>query len=636
MISVILKDMDNNIIRRTDDINPEVFYVPAEIREEVSEINNKNFLNALPYGITVSSVIDEGKDFLIQFINQNALNYIKADLSEVLGRYFLELCPDWEDYGFFDIWREVYFTKEPKKFREELYFEDVLVAAVIHSVFIVGGLIYQTFVDATDEFILNQCRMESIENSYLSVGFVQNNKWVYGNKVFCESNNLTKDNVGTFPFDLNNLKTLSTSKEELKQILNEVLNRERYFFSDDIQVQIGNRELWLRQFVSPVTYNNAPAIQIAAFFINEEKQMEEKILQMEHTLKTIQKLGKLAIGHREETFVKWSDEIYNIFEVSPEEKIFDINHVKKSKIPIHYASFIPFILKRDLMKLKRTIMKNISQSDKNFEVSFRIRTGKGNIKTILFKLTTFLSEKNSLKGIGILQDVTNETNDKNELQSILNEFEETMQDLQALQEKYRQDINEKNTLISNAHKEIENNLKMILDILTYDSEINSDDYENVIKSTQNRINSLALIHNQLFKSEDMVHIRGNEYITSLVNYILESYSSNIQLVTDLDDLYFDMDIMALLSLIINESVSNSIEHGFPNGEEGSIFISLKENNGMITFIVGDNGVGFPKNFNLNESKHIGLSTIEKSVKQMNGTFSFYNDNGSKLKVEFKN
>lgn len=630
MITFVIEDMVGNLIKKIEDFHSSNLFKYSEKREDVPEVSNKSFMDALSYGINIQSPVNGGMDFLIHFFNKYTLDALGCKLEDAQGRYYSEFSPIWEKLGFVDIWREVCRTEEPMKVKQLIYVEDVLVSACIYNFFYLNGKVYQTFTDATDLFVLDQCNKESIENSFLSVGIVQDNKWVYGNKVFCETNNVDKENVGEFPFDLNMIISSSTDKNELKNILVDILNRKRFFFSGDIKVNIKGKEIWLRQFITPTTYNNLSAIQIAALIITEEKNRENEILRLDKHLRTLQKLSKLTIGHLYDGKIHWSDEVYDIFEVPISEQIFDVDNFDNPYD--HYKIFLKFLLKNDFLKLKHEIIKSKKENDYNeFNVTCKIRTGRGNIKT-LFLHITILSRSPKLEGIGYIQDITEEVNREAELKNILYEYENLVSDLTEFKKELELNIKEKNLLLDEFNFGVKNNLNIIFNLLDLDIPVNSKDLNSIIDITKDRINLAAIVLEKGFISENLHEINFKDSLSYVINYLLKLYGSKISINADIEEIYFSNDKVILLGLILNEclkGIFNSISY------KVLLIISLSvSDDGTITFLVRSDSLNFSdiSDTNLTNAELIVLNNF---VDQLGGNYSVFKDSGFVLKIQFR-
>jgi len=207
------------------------------------------------------------------------------------------------------------------------------------------------------------------------------------------------------------------------------------------------------------------------------------------------------------------------------------------------------------------------------------------------------------------------------------------------EEKIKQSLNEKNILLKEIHHRVKNNLQIISSLLNLQSNyLEDDNAKSLFKETQNRIKTLALVHEKLYKSKDVEYVDLNEYITSIVDLL--SYSFNKEYIKvnynlNVDDLEkFDIEKAIPCGLIINEILSNAYKYAFPEKLNGEISIELKKTDNKCIFIISDNGVGMPKHFDANNSNTLGLELIHSLVEQLDGTIKISSKNGTKFHLEF--
>jgi two-component sensor histidine kinase len=148
---------------------------------------------------------------------------------------------------------------------------------------------------------------------------------------------------------------------------------------------------------------------------------------------------------------------------------------------------------------------------------------------------------------------------------------------------------------------------------------------------------MALIHERLYKSENLSRIKACEYIKNLTEYLESTFiaqSGNIEMKTEVDDVYLSLDVAIPCGLIINELVSNSMKHAFKDRKKGKLFVQLKFFEGKnLRLVVKDNGVGIPKLSN-NENSSLGLQLVDLLVKQINGKINIDNSEGTKFEITF--
>lgn len=198
------------------------------------------------------------------------------------------------------------------------------------------------------------------------------------------------------------------------------------------------------------------------------------------------------------------------------------------------------------------------------------------------------------------------------------------------EERITQSLKEKEVLLKEVHHRVKNNMQVISSILNLQSSYVKDEYAlNLLKESQNRIKTMAYIHESLYQNKTFSSINFSDYITTLTNNILHSYTASIQkvrLVMDLQKVILNLDTSIPAGLIINELVTNSIKHAFKGVEEGIIFINLFTKDNMLFLEVSDNGKGFPTEIDFKNTNSLGLQLVNTLIEQLNGTIELKENN----------
>ena len=186
-------------------------------------------------------------------------------------------------------------------------------------------------------------------------------------------------------------------------------------------------------------------------------------------------------------------------------------------------------------------------------------------------------------------------------------------------------IEEKETLLKEVHHRVKNNLQTVSSLLSLQSRsIEDKKISSIIKSSQNRVVSMAMVHEMLYKRDDYLSkIELKPYIEELCEYLIRSIKGNTNTI-DLDlnivDIKLSIDTVIPLGLIINETVTNALKYGIPEEEKGEISIKLMDlPKSKYEIYLGDNGIGFPEDVNPKNSKSLGLKLIHNLSRQLRGT-----------------
>jgi len=255
-------------------------------------------------------------------------------------------------------------------------------------------------------------------------------------------------------------------------------------------------------------------------------------------------------------------------------------------------------------------------------------------KNVLSRLA-FLSSNVSAIGASGNHSLRVSMPGKDELSNLANVINGMLEELEKAEEE-----NKKQLLLKEIYHRVKNNLQIIISLLNLQSQKTRD--RNVIEiltDSQNRIRSMALIHERLYKSKDMSGINIKEYIQDLANNLFHSYgvhSDRIKLKIDIEDIIMNLDTATPCGLIVTELVSNSLKHAFPEEKKGELIIKLKSDNYKnFTLIVKDNGIGFPKDLDFRKTNTLGMQLVTGLVGQLKGTIDLDQSSGTEFKIIFK-
>lgn len=207
-----------------------------------------------------------------------------------------------------------------------------------------------------------------------------------------------------------------------------------------------------------------------------------------------------------------------------------------------------------------------------------------------------------------------------------------------MNEQMHESIREKEILLQEVHHRVKNNLQVISSILNLQSAYVKDTNSlNILRESQNRIKSMSFIHESLYQTRDFSHIEFSDYMLSLTNNLIHSYSlqtANISLNKDMDKVFLELDQAIPCGLIANEIVSNALKYAFPEDTKGEVFISIKEKGNTIELIIADNGVGLPDELDYQNSESLGLQLVYTLAEQLNASISVTIDKGTKYLITF--
>ena len=175
-------------------------------------------------------------------------------------------------------------------------------------------------------------------------------------------------------------------------------------------------------------------------------------------------------------------------------------------------------------------------------------------------------------------------------------------------------------------------------LLLQSNTIEDKNTADVLKQCQNRIQSMALVHEKLYKTEDLVSINPRQYIKTLMKSLHKTYTTekdNIVTRVDAEGRMLDIDTAVPLGLIVNELVTNAFQHAFEDGE-GKINVALRDiDEKRLELTVRDNGVGLPEDFDINSSKTLGLQLVSLLSIQLKGDLKVTGNQGTEFQITFK-
>ena len=200
-------------------------------------------------------------------------------------------------------------------------------------------------------------------------------------------------------------------------------------------------------------------------------------------------------------------------------------------------------------------------------------------------------------------------------------------------------LKEKELFLAEIHHRVKNNMQIISSLLRLQSSrLDDETVQNILTDSQNRIKSMAMVHESLYLSENFASINMFHYINKLIRGLQSTYQMGAYLEFEVESEEIELEIeMAIpVGLIINELVTNSIKHGFSPDKNGKITVHFKRAGLEYELIVKDNGVGFDQDLNFKDSPSLGMELVHALTDQLDGVLKFNGDNGTCVNIQFKN
>lgn len=207
------------------------------------------------------------------------------------------------------------------------------------------------------------------------------------------------------------------------------------------------------------------------------------------------------------------------------------------------------------------------------------------------------------------------------------------------EDELKSSIKEKKALLQEIHHRVKNNMQIISSLLNLQADLVDVDMRGILDSCQNRVKSMALVHEKLYRSQNLSKIEMADYIESLVSYLVNQHLSpedHIKYIVEVEDIEFNIETAIPCGLMINELVSNSLKYAFTNVEKGEIQISLKKLKAdKFELIIKDNGIGLPDDLELENMDSLGLKLAYSLISQIEGELVLDRNHGTKFKITFK-
>jgi PAS domain S-box-containing protein len=349
--------------------------------------------------------------------------------------------------------------------------------------------------------------------------------------------------------------------------------------------------------------------------ITQRKKMEEDLRLSQIRLANAMDLANLA---------NWELDIYNMM-FTFNDKFYSMLGTTAEKegsysVPIeHYIT--EYVHPEDAQFIAEGMKKSLELHEPTFgtKIEHRVIRRDGEIRYFAIDIRLIpATENQNVRVYGAVQDVT---------------------DSKIVEEKLKESLEEKEMLLKEIHHRVKNNLMVISSLLNLQSRYIKDKKAlDIFKESQNRAKSMALIHERLYRSKDLKKIDFGDYIHTLATDLFHTYvtdSSRIKLNMNVENVMVDINTTVPLGLIVNEIVTNSMKHAFPEGRKGDINIEFYKKDDEFTLKVSDNGVGFPEGIDFRNTDSLGLQLVTNLVMQIDGEITLDKSHGTEFIIVFK-
>ncbi len=203
-------------------------------------------------------------------------------------------------------------------------------------------------------------------------------------------------------------------------------------------------------------------------------------------------------------------------------------------------------------------------------------------------------------------------------------------------EAIKSSLAEKEVLLKEVHHRVKNNMQIISSLLSLQSgSIDDPRVADLFEASQNRIRSMALVHERLYGTEDLSRVEMGSYIRSLASDLIKSYGADISINVEADEIVFGLDIAIPCGLMLNELIVNAVKHAFPNGRKGTLRIILsRQEREQYLLTIQDDGVGLPLQSTPATTKSLGLRLVQTLAGQLHGTIQIERKEGTTFAIRF--
>lgn len=205
------------------------------------------------------------------------------------------------------------------------------------------------------------------------------------------------------------------------------------------------------------------------------------------------------------------------------------------------------------------------------------------------------------------------------------------------EKKIRESLKEKEVLLREIHHRVKNNMQVVTSLLNLQArKITDEKALQAIRESQDRIHVMSLVHETLYRSDDLHSITMKQYFTRLTDDIAKLYPATVHCQVEADNVTLSINDAIPVGLIANELITNAFKHAFTDGRQGEIRVTLGQKpNGSMELVVADNGVGISDDIDLLESKTLGLQLVSRLASgQLAGTFEVVRKQGTSFHVCF--
>ncbi|WP_420266334.1 histidine kinase dimerization/phosphoacceptor domain -containing protein [Candidatus Magnetominusculus dajiuhuensis] len=301
-----------------------------------------------------------------------------------------------------------------------------------------------------------------------------------------------------------------------------------------------------------------------------------------------------------------------------------------------YENFFPPAFAKKERESDREVLETLT----SVQIEQVLSGSEGNVYLETIKNPIYTKTGEVFGCVAVSRDITERKLNERRLQEINEQLNMEIERRQRVEKTILSSLKEKEILLKEVHHRVKNNLQIISSLLYLQSiNLKNVNPQEVLSESHSRIRSMALVHEKLYKSGNLATIDFGQYIRELASDILYSFGvpgGRITLNMKCASILLDVETSIPCGLIVNELVSNAVKYAFPGNTRGAIHISLDETpGGMLRLVIGDTGVGVPKDVDIFNSDSLGLKLVNNLVKQIKGTLELTGSGGTEFMITFQ-
>jgi PAS domain S-box-containing protein len=327
---------------------------------------------------------------------------------------------------------------------------------------------------------------------------------------------------------------------------------------------------------------------------------------------------------------------FDLWGVSQEEALADVKKLWDRCLP------------EDIPSMYQSILSS-AQGQTIWKHDWRICTTTGQIKWVSGTGIPSKQDNGDVIWDTIITDVTDRRRSQSELENLVKQRTKDLQaSQQVLEEQLKREqhllsiiqteLKQKDTLLKEVHHRVKNNLQIISSLMRLQVDNHQDQQLKAsFQDSQNRIQSMALIHERLYRSDDLSQIDTQIYFKELTDYLCQTYNTNsqhIEVILNTPPILLEIDKAIPCGLIVNELFTNSLKYAFQNNDGGTITLTSQQLDQTYNLQIKDTGNGLPPDFDLSRSRSLGLRLVDRLVKQLRGSITMQYDKGMVFLIEF--